>query len=265
MAENLVFHFEITMRKDSIFTYVVGFVLGRADLLRELLFAIDRNAKKRKLTYRIFFLGNLIDFSPDSKGAVELALHAVSRNPGSGLLLGRFEDALLQMIDETDRSVRQRMLSKWVGDPRSLQEIHVRIGKPEVSTDLLTDAIDQRHLSFIRKARRFIELDDHVLVHAGLEPGVHLLEQDPASFLKAPGGFENYRGSFGKIVVHGTSNPVDPVESYPNRIAINSTTQRNGRLPAICIDPDGAVHWLSAQRSGSRGVEIFSGQPSIVE
>jgi serine/threonine protein phosphatase 1 len=244
------------MRKDSVLTYVIGYVHGHSDLLRELLFAIERDARKRRRDYRLFFLGNLIDYGPDSKGVIELAIHAVGKHKGSGLLLGASEHRLLQIIDEPDPVEQQKALGSWTLDHRGWATLASYGQSVKATLDLIPRTVDPRHIAFLRKARLYFELENHILVHAGLNPEVALIDQE-IEWLLTPGPeFYRSRKAVDKIVVHGTVNVANLVESFPNRIAVNSAVHRNLTLPAVCLGPDGSTEVLASTR--------FAGQTEVL-
>lgn len=134
----------------------------------------------------------------------------------------------------------------------------------KVTGDLVTEVIDPRHLAFPRKARRYIELKDHIIVHGGLGPGVHLLDQETEWLLTTDRSFTRFRGSFNKIVVHGTTILGNPVECFPNRIAINSAAYKNLTLPAVCMESDCRARMLASTRF-ARKMEILAGTPVSVD
>ena len=51
-------------------------------------------------------------------------------------------------------------------------------------------------------------------------------------------GFLNYRGDFGKIIVHGHT-PVSAVEFLPNRINLDTGAYATNRLSVVRIDREG--------------------------
>jgi serine/threonine protein phosphatase 1 len=66
--------------------YVVAEVNGHADLLRHLLNAIDRVARRSSWTYRVVFTGDVIDFGPHSKQAMDIVSETLKCLPGSCLI-----------------------------------------------------------------------------------------------------------------------------------------------------------------------------------
>jgi serine/threonine protein phosphatase 1 len=240
-----------------LYTYAIGYVHGRADLLRELLFAIERKARRERLQYRVVFLGNLIDLGPASKEVVDLALATLRRHPGSALILGRHEAQVLRILDEKDWKKRQSMVVPWfttMGGEETLMSYGTtqRAGL----VDAIDELIDPRHIEFFRKAKRYVELDHHVIVHASLKPGVHLIDQDYEWLLRPQREFLDHRDSFGKKVIHGPPfGDRTGVENHSNRIAINDANYALGALSAVCVEPTGEVHSVRAIRS-EKGITV---------
>ncbi|MBY5809636.1 hypothetical protein ELI20_08570 [Rhizobium ruizarguesonis] len=60
------------MSSKHIHTFAIGDVHGRADLLKALLDEIAKMANRLIGTYRVIFLGDIIDRGPDSRKAMDL-------------------------------------------------------------------------------------------------------------------------------------------------------------------------------------------------
>ncbi|MBY5439098.1 serine/threonine protein phosphatase [Rhizobium leguminosarum] len=242
---------------ESPYTYAIGYIHGRADLLRELLFAIERRARWEQFQYRVVFLGNLIDLGPASSEVVDLALAITRQHPGSALILGRHEAQVLRILDEKDWKKRQSMVVPWfttMGGEETLMSYGTTQRTDLV--DAIGEVVDPRHIEFFRKAKHYVELDHHVIVHASLKPGVHLIDQDYEWLLRPQREFLDHRESFGKKVIHGQPfGDRTGVENHPNRIAINDANYALGALSAVCVEPTGEVHSIRAIRSG-KGITV---------
>lgn len=90
-------------------------------------------------------------------------------------------------------------------------------------------------------AKHYTELENHILVHAGIKPGVPI-EQDPYDLMWIRAGFLDHVPPFGKMIVHGhTPNRSNMVEQWPNRIAVDTGAYESDLLAAAHIDPSGEV------------------------
>lgn len=76
------------MSKDSIHTFAIGDVHGRADLLEEMLLGIGQKSVRERFAYRIVFLGDIIDRGPESCRALDLVVETLRELPGSKLIRG---------------------------------------------------------------------------------------------------------------------------------------------------------------------------------
>ena len=76
----------------------------------------------------------------------------------------------------------------------------------------------QRYCSYLSSLPLMIDLGSHLVVHAGVRPGVPFTEQSEHDLLWIRDVFLRDRGDFGKIVVHGhTPTPVPESKLSPVR------------------------------------------------
>ena len=238
---------------EGIHTYVIAEVNGYADLLRHILGAIDRFARRVSITYRVVFIGDVIDYGPNSKQAMDIVSETLKRLPGSELILGDHEVHLLWLLDEVDWSLREKLLIEWMdkmGGSATLASYGFT-GRPE-ELGRIKQMIGRDHVAMLRRASRYVELEHHVLVHAALQPGVALADQRPERMIFGNRSFTSHKDSFGKTVVHGgVASPSGAIEAFPNRIAINTGAHRNRVLSALHIAPDGSTWAISARLNRS--------------
>ncbi|SSC73521.1 unnamed protein product [Ciceribacter sp. T2.26MG-112.2] len=248
---------------EGIHTYVIAEVNGHADLLRHLLGAIDRFARRMSITYRIVFIGDIIDYGPNSKQAMDIVNETLKRLPGSELILGDHEVHLLRLLDEVEWNERQKLLIGWMdkmGGSATLASYGFN-GRPE-ELGHIKQMIGRDHVAMLRRASRYVELERHVLVHAALEPGIAPADQRPERMIFSNLSFVTYKDSFGKTVVHGgVASPSGTVESFPNRIAINTGAHRKRILSALHIDPRGSVWAISARLGRNDPAPIVTDYP----
>lgn len=231
------------MLDDDIHTFAIGDVHGRADLLWELLEGIRGKAGTKRFKYRVVFLGDIIDRGPDSRGAMDLVLETLRDVPGSVLILGNHESLLLRVINEGDG----RLYNWWSeGGIETLRSYGHPVGV-NVTAESVRRVIPEEHIQAMLAAKHYVELPDHVLVHAGIRPGIPLENQDPYDLMWIREGFLDYVPSFGKMIVHGhTPNMSCLVEQWPNRIALDTRAYEGGQLSAVHIPPSGKVSVIYA-------------------
>ena len=127
-------------------TIVVGDIHGCFDELRELLSEIDFQPDDR-----VIAVGDLIVKGPKSVEVLELFIT---------------DDRFASVIGNHDRKLRQKLR----GEPVELtKEQHATLEELSPERD--------RYSEFLRKLPYIIDLDSHLVVHAGVRPGVPLNRQ----------------------------------------------------------------------------------------
>jgi len=245
----------------SIHTFAIGDVHGRADLLRGLLEGIALRATRRGLAYRIVFLGDIIDRGPDSRQAMNLVSRTLKAIPSSRLILGNHDSFILRILDEKDPGRKQALFLHWIakmGGGATLASYGFDFS--DVGFDHILDVIDVDHIAMLRTAEKYVELEHHLLVHAGLEPGVPLDKQDPYKLMWIREPFLSHRGSFGKTVVHGhTKTASMMVERFHARIAVDTGSYDMGLLSALHISPRGDERVIQAVAPVANVVTVIDG------
>ncbi len=242
------------MPDSQLHTYAIGDVHGRADLLDELLWGIKCKATIEAFAYRVVFLGDIIDRGPASFEAMELVVDTLNSIPGSRLIRGNHDSFPLRILDTEDPALEMKFCSHWasVGGLDTLRSYGYYGSK--ITADTIRNVITAEHLACLRSADRYVELEHNVLVHAGIVPGVSLIDQCDYDLMWIRDGFLNHPRSFEKVVVHGhTITETGKVEIFDNRIAVDTGAYRTGGLSAIEISPEGGVTVLNACESNEPG------------
>lgn len=227
---------EIANPGSGLHTYVVAEVNGHADLLRHFLNAIDRVARRMSWTYRVVFIGDVIDFGPHSKQAMDIVSETLKRLPGSCLILGDHEVLLLKLLDEVDWNARQKLLIKWLDDLGGSVTLasYGFTGRPD-ELERIKQMIGRDHVSVLRQGVRYVELEHHVLVHASFEPGIALEDQDPDRMLLCPPRSSSTR------VRSARSSPWRSVDIPQDGRSLSQSDFAQHRCPTAA-DPFGASH-----------------------
>ncbi len=229
-------------------TFAIGDIHGRADLLEIMLTAIASVALEEKARHRIVFLGDLIDRGPSSYDAVELVKHTVSSVPGSVLILGNHDWFPIRILDELEGDHREMALDHWVwklGGDTTLRSYGF---DPDLfSVEDLQSRFPADHLDLFRNAAAYVELEKHILVHAGLMPGVPLPSQSRRDLMWMREPFLSSGYEFEKTVVHGhTPTESGRCELASRRIGIDTGAYDTGTLSAIQISSSGDARFLAA-------------------
>ncbi|MEF3133407.1 metallophosphoesterase [Rhizobium sp. 268] len=245
----------------STHTFAIGDVHGRADLLRNLLDGILDRAGRTGYAFRIVFLGDIIDRGPDSREAMNLVSSTLKQIPGSRLVLGNHDSFVLRILDEQDPSRKQALLLHWIskmGGGATLASYGFDFSNADL--DRILDVVDIDHVAILRGAEKYVELDDHILVHAGVVPGVPLARQDPYKLMWIREPFLSFPESFGKTVVHGhTPTSSLMVERFHDRIAIDTGAYDRSILSALHIPPRGSEKVLQALAPRQGAVSVIDG------
>ncbi len=215
--------------------YAIGDVHGRADCLAEILERIDAdlagNPVERK---RIVMLGDYTDRGPASREVVEI----LSQKAGEAdfiCLRGNHDDWFLRFLTDPDESDG---FLNW-GGIQTLESYGVDLtGSIKSNAELareLARLVPATHRRFLSRLRYWHEEGDYFFCHAGVRPGIALQFQDPHDLIWIRGEFHAYKGSFGKVIVHGHT-PQPQVDFQPNRINIDTRAFDTGVLTALVLE-----------------------------
>lgn len=175
------------------FTYAVGDVHGRLDLLRAALDAISDHGRGRRS--RLVFLGDYVDRGPDSRGVVDLLMH-LQQHAGAICLKGNHEQLMVQAVTAPEPGLLERWLE--FGGEQTLRSYGLAPGDP------LGEAIPRAHIGWM-SGLPLTTADPHrIFVHAGLAPRTAVHRQKEQSCLWIRDAFLRARPrDFEAHVVHG--------------------------------------------------------------
>lgn len=217
--------------------YAVGDIHGRADLLERLAGRIGSDLTLRPVAAAItVFVGDYVDRGCDSREVIERLARGDFPTP-IVTLRGNHEDAMLRFLDDP------AVLGQWVafGGQMTLESYGVDVGRemwrggaPGVQAAFLANFPDA-HRRFLAETRFSVSYGDYFFCHAGVRPHVPLDRQDPGDLMWIRHEFLQFKGDFGKVVVHGHT-PHPTVESLPNRINVDTHAFRSGALTAAALE-----------------------------
>lgn len=217
--------------------YAVGDVHGRADLLARLADLVDDDLATGDHDEALtIFLGDYVDRGLDSRGVIERLARRDFPTPVV-TLRGNHEDSMLRYLDDP------ATLDQWAmfGGLMALNSYGVDVGAemrrggaPAVHRAFMA-RFPEAHRRFLEETDYSAEFGDYFFCHAGVRPHVALERQDPRDLMWIRYEFLNYRGSFGKVIVHGHT-PHLKVESLENRINVDTQAFKTGVLTAVVLE-----------------------------
>lgn len=239
--------------------YVIGDIHGRLDLYRALIAAIEQDdADKGGASTTVVLLGDLVDRGPDSRGVIELSMRwAKARRVR--FLAGNHEEMFLQAFEDTSRL---RHFVKHGG-----RETILSYGIPVAAyndlslAELLAELprlVPPEHRAFLQSFEDYVVAGDYAFVHAGIDPGKPLEEQDRQSLLWIRERFLSHSAPHSHVVVHGHTI-FDEVDDCGNRIGIDTGAYRTGRLTALVLEGDRRRYIAAVERGDSTVVEHSEG------
>lgn len=232
--------------------YAIGDIHGRLDCLEDVLARIDADPERGDRRVTLVFLGDLIDRGPDSRGVVERVMALCAESEDVHCLCGNHEELLLEAAAGSRQALgifnraggRETVLSYGVDDAAYEREDLKGVQR------LILEHVPAAHLDFLRSLPDRIVIDDYVLVHAGIRPGVALDDQKSSDlrWIRAP--FLDHPGRHERFVIHGHTVTEEP-DVRANRIGIDTGAYRTGRLTALALADDSHRFLTTACREGS--------------
>src|SRR5689334_16844310 len=219
--------------------YAVGDVHGRADLLTQLFMRIDDDLRARPHAHATqIFLGDYIDRGPHSRQVIDLLIDR-QRSHQTMFLKGNHEDCMLQVLADPAVFAEWKMiggLSTVLSYGIAPAGHHDTQAHPRI-TAALSEAVSDRHKSFLRNLGLSFSAGDFFFAHAGVRPGIPLAAQSPRDLLWIREDFLLHEEDFGKVIVHGHTPAREP-EIRRNRINIDTGAYATGRLTCLVLEND---------------------------
>ncbi len=217
--------------------YAVGDIHGRLDLLASLSDKLRRDLHDRPCeNSAIVFLGDYVDRGPDSAGVINWILAGGLPVPYVALR-GNHEATLLNFLDD------ESVLDDWrrFGGLETLSSYGIDVkeamrgkGYAEAQAQFRT-VLPAEHQLFYEQTKLSWNSGDYFFCHAGVRPHVPLAQQDERDLLWIREEFNDFRGSFEKIIVHGHT-PVDAPDVRPNRINVDTGAYATDILTSVVLE-----------------------------
>lgn len=225
-----------------VYTYVIGDIHGRFDLLQLAIAAIVTDESRNEK--RIITLGDYIDRGPDSAKVVDLLAHWDHPKISLKCLMGNHEEMLVLVLNGL------LPLSEWRANGAD-----ATLGSYGISADgAAAGGLDlpDAHAAWLSQLPSILVDSHRIYVHAGADPNIPIEDQGADVFLwmrYAPG----HNGGHGsRHVVHGHTPFFDGPMLYSGRTNLDVGAFASGRLVVAVFDDSlagGPIKILEVQSS----------------
>ncbi len=237
--------------------YAIGDIHGRSDLFIALIEAIELdNREQGPATASVVLLGDLVDRGPDSVNVLALA-REWQKFRNVHIIAGNHEEMFLRSFESEDmlrhflrHGGRETLLSYGMD-----KNVYSRASIDEIQ-DLMMKLVPQQDLDFIAGFENIVTIGDYIFVHAGIEPGLPMEEQQVAKLRWIREPFLSHAEPFDGVVVHGHTISETP-QDQGNRIGIDTGAYCHGRLTALVLEGDGR-RYITAVDDGEGNISVTS-------
>ena len=195
----------------------VGDIHGDLTALETLIDRIDPTEEDLMI-----FLGDYVDFGPDSFDVVETVIDLKDAFPQTVTLCGEHEDFIRAMLmgnqDEQDRHL-------W---------LHHNGGQATIDSYRNSDEFLIAHRAFYMNLTYRFETWNHFFCHAGIRIDLPLATQRDMDLVEAGEIFLRHPGPYEKIIVHG-HHVIERIERLPHRINLDTGAGKGGFLTAMDV------------------------------
>ena len=211
--------------------YAVGDIHGQAEKLLALHAAIAMDLQLRPaVSARLVYLGDYIDWGPDSAGVLAVLIGGGPGIPAT-YLIGDHEQMLLDALHGDGAAATDWLHS---GGRETLASWGMA---PDAPRDGWAARIPAAQLAFLRGLKLRYREGGYLFVHAGIRPGVKSAEQSRQDIQGIREPFLSTERHLGRVVVHGHTTVTAPVIRF-NRIGIDTGAGLGGGLTAAVLEGD---------------------------
>lgn len=217
--------------------YAIGDVHGRLDLLRRMHAEIAADRQRRKASdWAVIHLGDYVDRGPDSMGVLDFLVEATEADPRVVALAGNHDVGLLAFLAEPDpNSLFARYGGRETAASYGVALDLSNDDSVQASRRQLVAAMPRRHVEFLLDLQFSASFGDFFFCHAGIRPGVALVDQTPQDLTWVREPFLRFAGLHPKVIVHGHT-PAPQAEVMNNRVNVDTGAFASGKLSALVID-----------------------------
>lgn len=222
--------------------YAIGDIHGRLEALQEV---HDRIARDQALhgPGQVVHLGDYVDRGPDARGVIDFLMQGQAEGRDWLVLKGNHDRMFTGFVADPawqDPGLRSDLswLHWKLGGAATLASYGVRNAADRPIAKVHADAVaavPEAHLRFLNALPDRHRAGEAIFVHAGLRPGIPLVEQTETDLVWIRQGFLEERGDFGGLVVHGHT-AIDQPRHYGNRVNLDSGAGYGGPLTVAVIE-----------------------------
>ncbi len=196
----------------------------------------------------------MLDRGPQSRDVIDFINKLRKQWPNMICLMGNHEQVFQMAIKGDEQAVRfftrdgvggRQTLASYGIPERAIKEL-----EPGELWDLIDKAVPQEHKDFLASLNSQAIIGDYAFVHAGIQPGVPLADQEDTDLYWIRDAFLEFNEPHPYMIVHGHSIR-ESVEMRSNRIGIDTGAYATGRLTAIGLE--GTECWFMS--TGEGGVQ----------
>ena len=244
MAHNQVVRF---MR-----SYAIGDIHGQLEKLQLAHALIDADMAKHGAA-QIVHVGDLVDRGPESAGVISFLIAGQAAGADWVVLKGNHDRMFTGFLgDDTHHDPRLTTMLSWLhprlGGGATLASYGVANAADRPVAPVYAEAVaavPAEHRQFIDGLPVMHRIGDVVFVHAGIRPGLPLVDQieDDLVWIREP--FLSDTRDHGVLIVHGHTVVERPTH-YGNRVNIDTGAGYGGPVTVIALEGRDVFH-LNAQ------------------
>lgn len=216
--------------------FYIGDIHGRADLLEPLLNEIASFYENSRSSPQVVFLGDVVDRGKESRKALDLISEAITKWPGSKLLLGNHDDLFLDFIKKASFDNDARHWVNELGGYNTCRSYSFDDHFGDVCSFIKSHY--PHHLSMLENAPLFHQQGPFVACHAGVRRGLPIEMQKKDDLLWIREDFLDWAHPGFTPIIHGHSIEADMPLIFENRINLDTGAYASGRLSAMFVDEE---------------------------
>jgi len=210
----------MTLHNGKIFAIgdIHGCFAKLSDLINRIPYTVGRD--------RLVFLGDFINRGPESAQVIEFICELKRKDPSVVALMGNHEYMLMEYYRSGDQ-----LLLPYLREMR-VEATLAAYGLQESSHLQSLDFLPGHHLDFLRNLLPYWETDSYIFVHAGLDPGIPLAENDLPTLCESRDSFITDNFDPGKKIIFGHT-PFELPLVTPTKIGIDTGAVYGNLLTAV--------------------------------